>query len=686
MIQIHPYRRRLVCSGENQQELVDFPLLIEVQDPALRAVDQEGHMVVGQGPILAFTEGDDGTDLAWELESYDGTQGLLRAWVRVPRLNPNTELYLHYGGEAGLEQGDIWSGAYQNAGTSDQFAGRAYSPGPALTVEAWVHSDQYQLEAMQCLVSQWAPLESFGQFAAYDAGGTDGLDTAGYFGSVFDGRYVYWCPIRGTDQRTSVHGRVLRLDTHADFKEPTSWEAYDASYTDGLHTAGYYGGAFDGRYVIFNPRDDGQTHHSRFLRYDTHRLFKDPAAWSAADAGIDHSGQGLAFDGRYLYRCPGYTRDRNIEGFNDGVESGLVVRVDTWGAVQDPATYRTFDTSQLHPGAVCFDGGAFDGRYIYLAPLGSGVVVRLDTQGDFGAAASWQHFDAGSVGMGANVGIVFDGVYLYFVSYAHSTMVRYDSRAPFADPASWQAYAAGGTDGVDTGGFDGGFFDGRFVYFVPFTRPVPAGSDLNLFHGNYLRYDTAGSFTESASWCGVDAEKTDGLDTLGWNGGAFDGRFFYTAPWRGDQKGVHGRVQRLDTLGDEGTFSLRWCDVGTNGGLNAAVLGPSFLVNTDGGVRSVAARRGLQPGWHHLAGVYDGRAIKLYIDGQLVAQQAAKGPLVHSQVPVSVGSLSKGTAAFTGNVEQVRLAATAHSDAWLAAVYQNLVRPRAELGPEEGLA
>ena len=177
-----------------------------------------------------------------------------------------------------------------------------------LTVAAWVESSTARAEAMQPLVSQWQPRAAFDAFDAYDAGHTDGLVTQGYFGAVCDGRYAYFCPIRDQQERTSVHGRVLRLDTQADFKNPDAWTAYDASHTDGLHTAGFYGGAFDGRYVYFNPRDDGTIHHSRLLRYDTQADFKDPDAWAAYDAQFPHSGQGLAFDGHYLYFCPGYTR------------------------------------------------------------------------------------------------------------------------------------------------------------------------------------------------------------------------------------------------------------------------------------------------------------------------------------------------------------------------------------------
>ena len=243
-----------------------------------------------------------------------------------------------------------------------------------LTVAAWVESPTARAEAMQPLVSQWRPRAAFAAFDAYDAGHTDGLVTQGYFGAVFDGRYAYFCPIRDQNERTSVHGRVLRLDTQAGFKDPDAWTAYDASYTDGLHTAGFYGGAFDGRYVYFNPRDDGTVHHSRLLRYDTQADFKDPAAWAAHDAQFPHSGQGLAFDGCYLYFCPGYTRSATA-GLDDE-NSGQILRYDTRAPLKDPASYAVFNAQQLGPEATCFDGAVFDGRHIYFAPLTSGHVLR----------------------------------------------------------------------------------------------------------------------------------------------------------------------------------------------------------------------------------------------------------------------------------------------------------------------
>ena len=62
--------------------------------------------------------------------------------------------------------------------------------GGAITVAATVHATEARCEAMQPVVSQWHPL-STPHFAAYDATATDGLICAGYYGAVFDGRHVY---------------------------------------------------------------------------------------------------------------------------------------------------------------------------------------------------------------------------------------------------------------------------------------------------------------------------------------------------------------------------------------------------------------------------------------------------------------------------------------------------------------
>ena len=83
-------------------------------------------------------------------------------------------------------------------------------------------------------------------------------------------------------------------------------------------------------------------------------------------------------------------------------------------------------------------------------------------------------------------------------------------------------------------------------------------------------------------------DTTDGLATVGFNGGLTDGRYVYCVPWMDGAQFPeriigNGRVLRYDTVGEDGAFTLRYCDVGHNGGLTAALPGARFLINTVNG-------------------------------------------------------------------------------------------------------
>jgi serine/threonine protein kinase len=58
--------------------------------------------------------------------------------------------------------------------------------------------------------------------------------------------------------------------------------------------------------------------------------------------------------------------------------------------------------------------------------------------------------------------------------------------------------------------------------------------------------------------------------------------------------------------------------------------------------------------WTHIAGVYDGQMLLLYINGQLVASTAASGRLQDSDRPISIGNHPSWNA-FKGSIDEVRL-------------------------------
>ncbi|MFA6716174.1 MAG: LamG domain-containing protein [Victivallaceae bacterium] len=532
-----------------------------------------------------------------------------------------------------------------------EISAESFSPGEQLTVIAWLESQGNCAEKMQAAVSKWKVNEAMEAFDAYDAGNTDGLDVGGFLGAVFDGRYVYFSPQHNTKGRC---GNVLRYDTHSGFHDPAGWQAYDADGTDGLSTKGFYGGVFDGRYVYFTPRNDGKEYHTRVLRYDTQGDFKSCGSWQAYATGLGTTYQGAGFDGRYVYFAPGTA--------NKTGQSGTMLRYDTKAAFKDIKSYETCDIKKFFPGKTVkdFDGVAFAGKYVYFVPLKFNTVVRYNTEENFNDADAWQAFDAAGLGMKYCVGSTFDGQYLYFVPYDNNAVVRYDINRDFENAASWESFDVGKISDNKAFGYDGAFFDGKFIYFIPFFY-TDKNKKMN-FHGQIIRCDTTKPFGAASSWETKDISNVAGLKTVGYNAGIFDGRYFYCAPWHDGEayhsagKIVgHGRVLRYDSTGNNSSFVLKYSDYGHNGGLSGALPGPSFIINTDKGSYSVSANQALPAGKHQLTGVYDGKSIRLYIDGKLINEAPARGKICENAAPVVVGNISGGNTAFEGIIEKVEI-------------------------------
>jgi hypothetical protein len=89
------------------------------------------------------------------------------------------------------------------------------------------------------------------------------------------------------------------------------------------------------------------------------------------------------------------------------------------------------------------------------------------------------------------------------------------------------------------------------------------------------------------------------------------------------------------------------------------------------GAVSITTHQALPSGAHHLAGVYDGDHITLYIDGALAAERSVPGhPLQQTEAPFDIGQIAGGSARFQGTIDAIYLANTAHNADWIAAAYR----------------
>ncbi len=113
------------------------------------------------------------------------------------------------------------------------------------------------------------------------------------------------------------------------------------------------------------------------------------------------------------------------------------------------------------------------------------------------------------------------------------------------DSANWTSFDTG-TLNTNTVGFAGGAFDGKYVYFAP-TCAGTVQECTNYYVTAFVRYDTTKPFTSGSSWERFDANGANFL-TAGnsFLGATFDGKYVYFAPIS-NFNGYNGALVRFDT-------------------------------------------------------------------------------------------------------------------------------------------
>ncbi len=91
----------------------------------------------------------------------------------------------------------------------------------------------------------------------------------------------------------------------------------------------------------------------------------------------------------------------------------------------------------------------------------------------------------------------------------------------------------------------------------------------------------------------------------------------------------------------------------------------NFSVYLDESYRAVDTPKDtLKPNqWHHVAGVFDGTAVRLYVDGKLAGERAASGKRKRNKLPFYVGAdvaaNGRATSYFDGDIDEFRLSRVA---------------------------
>ena len=289
------------------------------------------------------------------------------------------------------------------------------------------HGNQTGLDGVIARFDTTAPFTSAASWSTFDVTSIN-AGAKGFDGATFDGQYLYFIP---NNNSLAWDGIVVRLDTTASFTASASWSVFDVS-TVNAGAGGFIGATFDGRYVYLVPFHSAVSTvygDGLVVRFDTTKSFTAMASWSVFDVStIDTRAVGFfgaAFDGRFVYLVP----------FNDTVAARFDTTASfTASASWSTFDVSTVNSALTRPG---FAGAAFDGRFLYLVPYGgggSGLVARVDTTSSFTASASWSTFDVSTIDAMARgfMGAVFDGEFVYFVPQYNakpdSVVARFEAR------------------------------------------------------------------------------------------------------------------------------------------------------------------------------------------------------------------------------------------------------------------
>jgi len=305
------------------------------------------------------------------------------------------------------------------------------------------------------------PLSNINSYTCFDLTRID-PSCKGYLGGVYDGRYVYLTP-----QNTAT---ITRYDTFQNFNAASSYTSYDLL---NIGVSGTLNGAtFDGQYIYFTALTAVLT------RYDTTLPINSPDSYLTKllppftiGNFNKYSFQGCIYDGRYIYLAP----TRNV------ILNSTIVRYDTTlPFIGNTSSYTGFDLKTLSSNVGGVGAGTFDGRYVYFMSnfglnfsLDSSTIVRYDTQQNFNLPSSYTIFNTLQVYPTPIIfnGAVFDGRYIYFLpmfTSAASVVIRYDTTLGFNIVSSYTALNTASINSLSLG-FFGGVFDGRYVYLAPYT-------------------------------------------------------------------------------------------------------------------------------------------------------------------------------------------------------------------------
>jgi len=228
-----------------------------------------------------------------------------------------------------------------------------------------------------------------------------------------------------------------------------------------------------------------------------------------------------------------------------------------------------------------FRGAVFDGRYVYFVPYTVGGVyygniIRYDTTAAF-TYANLSFFDLTTINANYKgyYGACFDGRYVYFSPYSygtasHGNFVRYDTTGSFTSAGSYTVHDLTTINANYKGFINITCSESGYIYMSSYYHMVGG------IKGIILRYKFDESFTSSGSYESIDLEAIN-VNYKGYFGFVETNEYIFTIPWsNGSSSGIFARYDKAKNFTENNSwdfFDMGTIDSDYKGFLCAAVSG-----------------------------------------------------------------------------------------------------------------
>ncbi|MFC1713616.1 LamG domain-containing protein [Candidatus Poribacteria bacterium] len=196
-----------------------------------------------------------------------------------------------------------------------------------------------------------------------------------------------------------------------------------------------------------------------------------------------------------------------------------------------------------------------------------------------------------------------------------------------------------------------------------FTFDEPFGNDVKDVSGNGndgdvgagIEWSNEGEIGGCAKFTGKDAIRADGSDLLKETDEGITVGF-----WMKKEEDVPNDASRTVVergWGAEGGFRIYFSKAASDDPEKPDPEAPITLYWGISGVEGAADLRDypLAPEWHYIAGTYDGKVMKLYLDGKPRGGRGGQGLIIESKQDVEIGGN------FVGSIDEFRISNVARS-------------------------